>query len=189
MLHVPESPVCYRILSIDPGTDTLGVGVLDCDLKEGQVQVQHGGTLVSSRGLHFFDHIEESFGTRQAKLHSHAQRLHWLLHHYQPQAVICESPYMGRFAQAFRALVECLTMIQSCVHQYNPSLAIETVDPPSAKKAVGASGRGGDKNPIRRAIAQLQWLEFHPSLDLSQLDEHAIDALAVGIYKCNQVFA
>ena len=182
MLTYNTDPTLYRILSIDPGSFTLGWALLDLCLVERVVTVENAGTFCSVFAPQQFPFLTEQHGDRYTRLHHHQNALSQLLDLAKPQTVICESPYLGRFPQAFETLVECLSMLRFTVADYDLGLAFETVDPPSAKKAVGASGRGGDKQAVRLALSQLTKLRWG-RVALNSLDEHAVDAIAVGCYK------
>ena len=187
MLVLPELVEYYRVVAIDPGTDTLGVAILDVDLHHGVVNLVDAFTLRGNTNSKKYPMIIESHGLRYAKIHSHAENLLAIFSMARPHAIICESPFLGRFAQAFEALVECKMMIRHAVQQYDPTMTLETIDPPSAKIAVGASGGCKDKTVIRDNVAKLGFLKNPNNISILDLDEHSTDAIAVGIYKCRQV--
>lgn len=184
MLYIPpETSPFYRILSIDPGTDTLGIAILDVDVLNLSVYLTYATTLHGAKGARNYPHISDTFGNRQAKFHSHKLQIARILRESRPNCVISEAPFMGRFPQAFEALVECLYMLREVVAEYNPSLCLESIDPPTVKKAVGVTGKGGGKDPVKKCVLALDKLINTSGIDLTTLDEHAIDAIAVGCYK------
>lgn len=191
MLTLPNGSQNYRIMGIDPGTDTLGVSIVDLDIITYEAKIIFVDTLSGLKGSRRFPEFEETFGSRSAKLYSNSLALSELVNLYRPNCIISESPYMGRFAQAFEALVECLTMIRNVILKYDPYLALETIDPSNVKKAVGASGRtakGGDKHTVRDALFKLKGLYNHSNKPLELLDEHSIDATAVACFKLKQIY-
>ena len=187
MLVLPVQETYFRIIAIDPGTNTLGVAVLDVCMSKGSVTLQESFTVVSNTNLRHYPNVLLAHGERYAKLYSHSEKLRALFEEWEPHAVICESPFLGRFPQAFEALVECKIMIRRALQQYEPTMSLETVDPPTAKKAVGAPGKGGDKYAVRDAVLTLKDLTVSDSVDILSLDEHSIDAIAVGYYKVRQI--
>ncbi|MBE0438314.1 MAG: hypothetical protein IBX57_00910 [Gammaproteobacteria bacterium] len=187
MLVLPQTTDIYRILSIDPGTATTGVAILDLNLVTNTVDLIFVDTIKAGRGYRKFDHVEDVHGGREAKLQHHFWYISDILFRMQPNCVISESPYMGRFAQAFEALVECLYVVKTAIMSYDPSMPLETIDPPNVKKAVGASGRGGDKDAVRKALYNLKGLTNRTGISLDSLDEHSIDAIAVGCYKLRTI--
>tara|TARA_B100000929_G_scaffold259610_1_gene223466 strand:- start:5185 stop:5784 length:600 start_codon:yes stop_codon:yes gene_type:complete len=190
MLQLPEAPPIYRILSIDPGSDTLGIALIDVDLCHFTATLVHANTLNATRAIRQFPFTVETFGERQARLNTHASGLRDYLFSARPHCVISEAPYMGRFPQAFETLVECMYMMRGVVAEYDPSMCMETIDSPSAKKAVGAPGKRPKgmskeayKETVRHGIRALPKLHLAPGVLIDHCDEHAIDAIAVGCYK------
>lgn len=190
MLQLPEAPPFYRILSIDPGSDTLGIAMIDVDLVHHTATLTHTNTLHAGRAIRHLPFTVETFGERQARLNTHACGLRDYLFSAHPHCVISEAPYMGRFPQAFETLVECMYMLRGVVAEYDPSMCMETIDSPSAKKSVGAPGKRPKgmskddyKETVRHGIQGLSKLRLAPGITLAYCDEHAIDAIAVGCYK------
>lgn len=187
MLFLPDHDPTYRILSIDPGTDTLGYAILDLNLDTGQVLVPAVETVSGSRLARRYQQTIATYGEKTARLQAHEENLFSLLCWYRPHAVIAESPFLGRFPQAFAALVECLSMIQRAVARYDRTLPLETVDPPTAKKAVGVVGKGTSKDDVRQGVLGMERIVFASGIEAALIDEHGTDAIAVGYYKCRQL--
>lgn len=189
MLIVPDGDDRLRIISFDPGTDTLGSSVLEINLRTLQLVVLDAQTFVSRRPMRFrpgYQVMEELHGDRQARLMSHRNSVIGHLRRWQPHAVACESPYMGIRAQAFEALVECVNVIRWAVYESDPTLSFEMITPPQAKKTVGASFKGADKNDVRLGIQSMfeqsnGGMIYCAHQPFESLDEHSIDAIAVGI--------
>lgn len=180
-------PQHFNILGIDPGTDTLGVSLLGFDLSDHSLTLHEARTYRASDRLDPFSITALSHGERYARMTLLCQALADLMERTRPHAIISEAPFLGRFPQSFEALVQCVNMIRTTVYQYNPAFALETVDPPSAKKAVGAVVSGPDKKEsVRQAILRLP-IACAPGVHLGALDEHTIDSLAVAIFKAKQI--
>lgn len=186
------------LMTIDPGTDTLGVSVSSLDLQTFKLTLLDGLTLQSSKALRLkqsLKDVEELKGGRTARLEYQNKKLLSLLVNYQPTFVGCESPFLGRMPQAFEALVECVCSIKDAVKQYDSTLVVEMIAPTAAKRAVGVKPRGTTKDDIRNAI--LKMVEDDSSnvevgtepMDklIFTLDEHSMDAIAVGIYLANSI--
>lgn len=187
MLSIPDGMVKFRINAIDPGTDTMGLAVMDVDLRSGVLELVSAYT---TSGLKMARRAPESYtvhGGRWSKLFMHEQHvLNWL-RTYQPNALICESPFLGRFPQAFESLVECKAAIRNALTQYDIFMPLETVDPPSAKSAVGAQVRKGSKDNVKSSILKLKDIINLTGIPLERMDEHTIDAIAVGYYKVSLI--
>lgn len=184
MLFIPEASRYFRVGAIDPGTDTLGTCILDVDLYTCEIVLRYVNTLHGSRNMRRYPGVEEVHGGRWAKLHSHGVELYQWMCDWAIHALICESPFLGRFPQAFEALVECKTEIRRALYRYDLCMPLETVDPPSAKMAVGVSGKSKNKDDIKWAILKLPNFRNESGKRIEDLDEHSTDAIAVGYYKC-----
>lgn len=184
MLICPPSDPIFRVMALDPGTDTLGIAILDVNMNLGTVNVisaiTHSGAKLGRR----YTTITESHGERASRIYAHEQNIYHQLTWWRPHAIISESPYMGRFPQAFAALVECMGAIQRAVMRYNPAMILETVDPTTAKKCVGVTHRKSTKDDVRVGVMSMSNIIFPDKSIIDNLDEHSTDAIAVGYYKC-----
>lgn len=179
MLRLPPCNPIYRFIALDPGTETLGVSVFDINFAERRAYIPLVTTFKASRSNYYNDQDGNVFGDRYARLDAHRHALIQLFASYQPAAIVSESPFMGRFPQAFAALTECMSMIQSAIREYSYSMRLETVDPMTAKQAVGVSKRGSNKELVREGVLKIPDIVFL-NCDPSTLDEHSIDSIAVG---------
>ena len=179
MLYLPPTDYRYRFIALDPGTETLGVAVFEIDMVNRQAHVISAYTLHASRSHHHHESDALLYGDRYARLEAHCIALQRIFTQYQPAAIVSEAPFMGRFPQAYAALVECVSMIQRAIREYSYTMVLEMVDPMTAKQAVGVSKRGSNKLLVRDGVLALPDLVFN-GFDPRTLDEHAIDAIAVG---------
>lgn len=177
MITLPASDEPLRLLAIDPGTSTLGVALLSWDFGPNFV-VEHAFT---AKVKDEDDTFTEMNGNRLGRMRCLINVVDEELNSFEPHVIIAESPFLGRFPQAFAALVELLTLLRLSVNRYNSQLPLYTIDPKTVKKAVGVDlGKKNDKDDVTQA------LRIHPDLawnvDIETLDEHSIDAVAVGLY-------
>lgn len=187
-LHIPDSDTIYRLMAIDPGTNTLGFCIIEIDLVTLEKTVIFVHTLVANKTMDNYGTILESYGEKLARLRSHFEALYYHMCEWNVHGVVSESPYMGRFPQAFMSLVECMDTIRQAVMQYDISITLETIDPASVKTAVGVSGKDGDKTKMLEAMKNRPDLKLASGIDLNALDEHSIDALAVGYARATYLF-
>jgi hypothetical protein len=75
-------------------------------------------------------------------------------------------------------LVEGVVCIQNAVYTWNEDVRLWLVDPPTAKIAVGAPGRGGGKDAVRDAV--MAQTDFIKDVEVDLLDEHSVDSIAIG---------
>ena len=176
--HAYDECGTYRIVALDPGTAALGVAVIDVDPETGHLYVNHATTLDVLKEAQRYPQIAALHGDRVSKLHALERALVRIFLAWKPDQIVSEAPYMGRFPQAYAALVECVTSIRRAVMSYDRTLPLPTIDPATVKKSVGVSGKSGDKSAMLSAIQSRDDLTL--CVNLSDLDEHAIDAIAVG---------
>lgn len=186
MLFVPEGFSKYIVLGIDPGTTTLGVSVLSYDLNTHLKRVECAFTLNAGKTLHRYQPIVETAGERFARLRSHSINIAKALYFYQPNEVITEVPYMGRFPNAYGALMECLHMVETTVYEWNPFVTLQGVDPATVKTHMGVSGKSGDKELMYKALLSLPDLD-KTNIDFTSIDEHSVDATAVAYSRVKQL--
>lgn len=173
----------FRVVGIDPGTATLGFSVLDLSLRTGQMTVAFSETQVAQKMLADYRVEEKVHGDRTAKLMALEDRLFVLFELLRPHAICTESPFLGRFPQAFAALTECVSYVRRAVCRYDRYMPLQMVDPPTAKKAVGMTvKRGITKDDVTAAVAKLP-LQYAEGIVLSELDEHQVDSIAVAYYQ------
>lgn len=173
----------YRIVGIDPGTDTLGVSLLELDLSTCVISLAGSQTF---RGHHLareFPMTAEKHGDRFARLMAHRKNLLEYFQAHKPHVIACESPYFRRrMPMAFSALTECVFTIRQATEMYNPEKPLYLYDPPTVKNAVGVGGKNGDKEAMRAGVIKLTDLQNPLGISYQSLDEHSIDSIAVAYH-------
>lgn len=172
-LNIPED---FCMLSIDPGTDTPGFAISTVNNDCMHVLDAYSLELERVAGLNEMDFFEGRVSRLLALTASTAKACN----EWNPVFVGCEAPYLKRMPNVFAALTEAVAYIQHGVWQHKPYMLINMVKPASAKQAVGSRGDSGNKTLVRDAVLQLK--DLKSDIDLTTLDEHAIDAIAVGYY-------
>lgn len=174
----------YRILAIDPGTDTLGISIFDIDLVTLEITLINAYTFQASRWIdRLIEHDQwEHLDEKYLRLQRHAEHLYGLLLQYRPHLVTHESAFMGRFPKAYQGLVECLYSIRQAVLRYSPYLPLVGITPMEVKYYIG----GVKKDEVFKAVSNLKdVINLQPYLNI--LDEHAIDSIAIGYTKAKQL--
>lgn len=174
----------YRIIAIDPGTDTMGISLFEMP-PSGGIQVTYSNTFRATPYLKTREDVVACKGARIARLEIHAMNLDKLFRHFEPHAIAVETPFMHRFPEAYAALVECFNTIRDVAYQYNPTMRLIHISPIEAKKSIGSKIAKGTKDDVRKAVLALSdvsWLGVDPT----RLDEHSIDSIAVGYCFCKR---
>lgn len=181
MLKMPANSEPFKILTLDPGSSHLGVGII-LDMLDGSPLVVDDSFTVHLKDTNpLYAEFGDLHGNRVVRLMQLGDAVLDLLRTHRPHAIIVESNYLGRFATAFAALVECVAMVRSAVYTYDPFMPLYTVDPSTAKINIGIERvKGTDKEDVRNAIRKRKNIVWN--VNLEELDEHAIDACAIGVF-------
>ncbi len=188
MLQMPESDEPFRVASFDPGSSNLGQALLEHGFKNEGVAVKTAYTSVLRDTHPDYSMFGELHGSRVVRLMIMRDLILDFLRTHRPHAVIVESNYLGRFATSFAALVECVAVIRSALFEYDPFIPLYMVDPTTVKTNVGMKKiKGTDKEDVRRVLVSRPDVVWG-DVDHNQLDEHSIDAVAIGYYFLTQLF-
>lgn len=182
-------PDVFRILSIDPGSYTMGVAISEYDFDANIFKVIDATTISLDKLIDKNSTLFQVHGEKVARLVTVESAISKMLFAWRPSVVVCESPYMGQFPQAFASLVECVSSVRRAVMRYVETLPLHVIDPATVKKNVGVSGKSGDKDKMSVAITKQSDLSFSTDVNVEELDEHSVDAVAVGYayYRMNIV--
>jgi Holliday junction resolvasome RuvABC endonuclease subunit len=179
MLRMPaHSASIISIIGIDPGSTCLGTSILWVDLSTMKIIASSAKTFRGDRlGQELW--TAELFGDRIGRIASLEEELVHLFRHVQPYMIASESPFMSmRRPQAYGALTEVICAIRRAVMRYDMWKTLYLIDPPTVKKAVGASGNA-DKEQVKSKLMALPDLQYSGDIPIARLDEHSVDALAV----------
>lgn len=175
-----DKPLSVGIVSIDTGSINLGVAYSIFDYQTGIQQVMFATTfkiqsVVKHNNCNIYDDSTNTLKNTNAVFNLILS----VCQTYNPDVVVAEAAFLGSFANAFASLSVILNAIESACFVYDYDVGYATIDPPTVKNSVGVTGRSSDKDDMRRAV------QAHPSInlgtiDLSLLDEHAVDAIAIG---------
>lgn len=179
MLRIPTGSATVSFIGIDPGTTKPGIGIIRYDLESEKIVHVSG---------HCFnlDRLAKRYTYGQYQNHRHVKLQVFrgifrdLLRRERPIGVASEHPYINQQRPgAVIPLAECLFMTEQEVHDYNPYMALEKIDPSSVKKGVGVKGDSGDKHAMTIAISQIEAIVSCLNVDLLTMDNNAVDGIAV----------
>lgn len=181
MLRIPAgSEQTANIVSLDPGSNGFGVAVLTVDLDTLQIVRSDAWSIFGAKLMNKNSWIEEFRGARVARIHAIQNHLRSVFAHFEPIYIACESPFINqKFPQAGIVLTEVLTSVRQVVMEYSPWCQLVMIDPPTVKRSVGAPGNA-PKEVMQQRVMELPDLHYNGDRAITLLDEHAIDALAVG---------
>lgn len=180
MFNIPDTlgEDWFRILAIDPGTTTFGVAVLDWKYGTELAKVRWAHTLKETNSAQT-DSFEEMCGKRDVRIAALSEDLADILEYAWPNFVITETSFSQRGkANAYESGIEVNSMMRKVLWNFSPAMPLHGINPRSVKNYVGVSHVKTDKNDIKKAVIGLY--KNNTDVDLESLDEHAIDAIAVG---------
>lgn len=174
------APNCIRVVGIDPGTDTLGVAVVDVNIETKEYKLMYGHTFHASKYVNYYPEMVQARGSRDVRLMVLRRKLVEFFMLAEPELIAAESPFLQRGkVSAFEALVECYAMMREAVWGYSSLITLQRIDPVTVKNYVGVSHKGTDKTDVHRAVNAIYKDRCSEHVDLSTFDEHANDAVAV----------
>ena len=181
----PQPLDAFNMLSLDPGTETLGHAIIQVHAETQEIVNAEAWTVHASKLPYLSEWNTSLYHERFARIQALKESLRQTLEVYNPSIVACESPfYNPRRPNAFEALLDVLFAIRDTVFQWNPNVCIAFVTPSLAKKSIGVSGQSSDKDLVIKTI--LAHDKFK-DLGLGNIDQHSADAMAVGYYRYTQL--
>lgn len=176
------------IIGIDPSVDNLGFSIIQVCLETNKEYLLFAGTFYSKKMIKKEPIIVETHGERAAKLYVLQKALTQLFLDWQPNVVAMEYPFLGRFPQAYGALMEAICTIRNALLKYDETIPLGQIDPPTVKTSVGVDGRSKDKEEMREAVRVIPGMIYPDNLDMHSLDEHASDSIAVAHWQYGVLF-
>lgn len=151
-----------RVLGIDPGTQYLGMGLVERD----------GGRLVHVRHFLLKPKDYDQLADRLAYLHDGISAV---IAEHRPDSVAVESVFYARNARSAIILAHARGVALACAAK--AGLQVSEYPPSSVKRAVGANGAAG-KDSVSRMVCALLGIQKVERSDCA-------DALAVAICHLN----
>lgn len=166
------------VFSIDPGTTMIGFALSEIDTgnRFTPVDARSVDLEAMAKAKYGFS-LQETHGVFYSRIRCVYDAVTSILNNYNPDYLVIESSFMGKFAAAFDALVQCISAIKQAYYDYCPTRAVNMITPSEIKTYVGVSGRSGDKDLMYHGVKPLL---VNTGINIDQLDQHAIDAVAGG---------
>lgn len=167
-----------HLVGVDPGTTKLGVCAIEFDVETFDVVSINAFTL-NAQKLPSDEWMGAIYGERLQRVRALRDYLTHYFVKLEPFAVGCESPFYNRNRpNAFAALVEVICAVRDAYIEYSCRSPLYLIDPPTVKKAIGASGNA-DKDSVKIKILNHPILSKKSKTPITELDEHSLDAMAV----------
>ena len=174
----PDYYNSYNILSIDPGSFNTGFAVIH--IENNNIVSIFARTIEVNKINDRTGLDSEAHSEKNIRLNKLRMIYSDILERYKPIAVVCESPFYNRaFPAAYGSLLTVMNIFQNALMYYNCNIPFFTMEPLLVKALVGAGFKKG-KSDVKLAVSQLPEIMTTLTVDLNSLDEHSIDAIAVG---------
>lgn len=159
----------------------MGYGILHVDVESFQIIKAKAFTIRGTKSIYLRDWEIDFVHGQYARINAHKKEFSNILLDEEPDILICESPFFNpRMPNAFEVLVRVMTMLRDTYFEWNSWRDVHTVDPPTAKKSFG--GTGSAKKDDMAALLRSN-VDLEPFMkDLTPIDEHSVDALAVAYH-------
>lgn len=177
-----------NIIGIDPGTTHLGFSVINVDISNLQINSSVAYTLNGAKLSDDNSWLAQTYGDRFNRINALENSLSEIFEQFRPTIICAESPFFGlRHPNAFQALTEVICAIRNAVYKHDIWMTLKLVPPSSVKQAIFAKGNA-TKTTMKDCLTNLMpELNYNGNIPFNLLDEHSVDALAVGYYAYNKV--
>ncbi len=176
------SPI-VRVIAIDPGSHATGVARFDVNPATREIISIRAWSIKVDRLKNDTSLPDEMFSEKFIRFYKLRNEMLRTFQRENVMYVAYEGPFMNRLQpSAYGPLVALQTLIQDALVTYSPGVPFFVLQPQQGKKAVGVAGKKGKdviKEAVKRYPELMNGLEAGHCL-LDDLDEHAIDAIAVG---------
>lgn len=184
MLVIPDnSEDSINLIGIDPGTTMVGLSVINLDIETLKINYSKAWSVNANKLIDNDAWVEYLFSARTNRVLAIRKMLERVFKYFKPTIITSESPFINsRFPQSGIALTEVLSAITAAVMAYDRWTTLHLISPSEVKNAVKAKGNA-DKTEMKRCITLISDLNYAGEIPMVELDEHAIDALAVNYSK------
>lgn len=181
MLSVEPRVENLTLISVDPGLNNVGISVYKILLPPFfKIERIEAFTLSAPRLIDDCGLDDEDYTERTIKRHVIMSHFKKILETYVPDVVASESPFFNpKMPNSFAVLTEVIASLFDQVILYNPRCKFSVIPPKLVKKTFGVAGMKG-KDVVKEAVAKVPSVMDALVNDINRLDEHSIDAIAVG---------
>jgi Holliday junction resolvasome RuvABC endonuclease subunit len=178
MLVVPEIFRSFNFLGVDPGSMECGVSIYN--IRDYKIASVEALTLVTDKVCLRPSLSDEYHSDRQLRLEKLCLAFRQILETHMPVLVACESPFFNPSRPgAFGSLTEVMTLLRMTTIGFSPVVRFVVFAPQEVKQTFKRSGQKG-KIVMKEALAENQDLMSKLIVPFELLDEHSVDAIAVG---------
>lgn len=174
------NPPNFRLVSIDPGNN-MGICISEVNVARRTLEVIEVFTLVVDKAIRHNSYERHIRYTKKELVeHYLTNVLDELLNYYDIDAIVYETAYVSRSLAAYESLMFYGRVIKKVGLAYDWDLMIESKTPSNIKSINGILGTSSDKSLVTEAVRNNKSILLPEHVELDELTEHAIDAIAIG---------
>lgn len=169
----------YSFIGIDPGLTQCGIAIFN--INQGQLASIDALTLINNKIALRSPFNEEFHSDREIRSNKLQLAFQSILEHSNPILICCESPFYNPSSpSAFGSLTDTVSMLRITTNQFNTSIPFVCYSPQEVKQTFRRAGKLG-KQTMKEALQEDVHLCSKLITPVQYLDEHSIDAVAVGM--------
>ena len=172
-----------KIIAIDPGTHYTGLSYFKTI--GNQIFLEHVETVIAEDFFHLInDNDIYLFGETWARTIAISNYIADYVSKINPNYFCSEKNFIGINVHSGLMIGELITALKVRVYLLNPYIRFETFEPTMVKKNINVFGISPDKSLMKLAVIKvIKEFNIVTKINVTVLDEHSIDAIAVGLVK------
>lgn len=172
-----------RIIGIDPGSDNLGLCILDIDTKTSKPVYVRTHNIKIDKLITELDQLQCVIDLKFLKIFAIKRFFSEFLDRTKPDMVACEQPFFHRFTpMAFGVLSEVVSSLKLATYEYDTSLMFITYPPKTIKKAIGAGATAKKEDMKRQLLTLTTYTDLlQEDNQVTKMTPDEIDAMCIAI--------
>lgn len=174
----------HTLLCVDPGIN-LGLSVLEVDRDTRNIKVLDARTsILNDIAKHYYEELLDNQGIIIARIIVIEDLIKKYGEYWCPDFIIHETAFsahgrrFGGSIESFASLRENILGIRLAACKFDQSIPVVSVNPSTVKYCV-VGAKSDDKDQIKKGLKTKSNIDLS-EVDLDSLDQHAIDAIAIG---------
>lgn len=182
-MHIPDSYREFKLVTQDPGLNNIGLSVYELELlDDNKVRIKriHAETLTTRNVKEITpldSDLHEEFLQKKDNMTS---AVALFVKDEDPCVFVTETAFFDRFhPSSYAVLSMVISEVFDKILKNNPNITLGKLAPKAVKKLFNIAGQKG-KDPVKEAVSQIKVIMEKLDVDFWKLDEHSIDAIAIG---------
>lgn len=176
----------FRLLAIDPGTNFAGFSILTFDGDKNQPVVEYVSHYDARSNKTENLKIEQPSNLMINKYQDILNIVDDLVGFYQPQFVVCESPFVGRNIQSYGTAMGLLKLMESLIRGKYISTDFYTLAPRIIKQFAGVDG--AEKELMVEALAKKKNIIYKNTKTIDEMIFDEVDSVWIGLTALDTLF-